>query len=96
MKKELHSVLTSDLTHCYITGQCPVAIHHIFGGSNRKLSEKYGFIVPLIPFYHNTSDCGVHFDRKLDLKLKWEAQQYFEDNIGTRKEFIDLFGKSWL
>lgn len=40
--KKLFSVLTDDLEHCIITGDANVAIHHVFNGSNRKLSEKYG------------------------------------------------------
>lgn len=27
----------------------PLDKHHIFGGSNRRYSEKYGLVVPLAP-----------------------------------------------
>lgn len=96
MRKKLFSVLTDDLEHCYITGSTEVAIHHVFGGSNRNRSDKYGFIIALRPDYHNMSNHGVHFDRELDLKFKRQAQTYYEENIGERKQFISEFGKSWL
>ena len=64
--KKLFSVLTNDLQHCCICGSYNVAIHHVFGGANRKLSEKYGFLVPLEPRWHNMSVDGVHFNRELD------------------------------
>lgn len=38
--KRLYSVLADDLEHCIITGSSNVAIHHVFNGANRKLSEK--------------------------------------------------------
>jgi hypothetical protein len=94
--KKLFSVLTDDLEHCYITGSNHIAIHHVFGGSNRKLSEQFGFLLPLRPDWHNTSNYGVHFNRELDLKFKRLAQTYFEENKGTRTAFRELFGKSWL
>lgn len=59
-------------------------------------SEEDGFIVPLVPELHNMSPAGVHFNRALDLRLKRQCQQWFEENIGTRDEFIKRYGKSWL
>lgn len=94
--KKLFSVLTNDLEHCYITGSTEIAIHHVFGGANRGRSEKYGFIIPLRPDYHNMRNYGVHFNRELDLKFKTMAQEYYEENYGTRESFIKEFGKSWL
>lgn len=95
--KKLFSVLTDDLEHCYLCRSNVVAIHHVFGGSNRKLSEKYGFLLPLHPRWHTDSNDAIHRgNRALDLQLKQLAQTYYEDNIGTRSEFIIDFGKSWL
>lgn len=95
--KKLFSVLTDDLEHCYITGSTDIHWHHVFfGSSNRKKSEKYGFVVPLRPDYHNMSNNGVHFNRELDLKFKRQAQEYFEEHIGSRQAFIQTFGKSWI
>ncbi|MCM1191994.1 MAG: phosphoenolpyruvate carboxykinase [Butyrivibrio sp.] len=96
---KLWSALTDDLQHCYITGSCNVAIHHVFPGTGRrKLCEKYGFIVPLEPALHNMSGASVHSNPNtgLDLQLKQECQRYFEIHNGSRKEFIEVFGKSYL
>lgn len=93
------SVLTNDMEHCYVTGNCNVAIHHIFPGTGRrKLCEKYGFIVPLEPQFHNMSDISVHSNpnKGLDLELKQKCQRYFEMHYGNRGEFIALFGKSYM
>ena len=69
--------------------------HHIFGGSNRQVSEKNGFVVYLCAKHHNASNEGVHYNKALDLKLKREAQTEFE-KIHSREEFIRLIGRSYL
>ena len=96
MSKKLWSVFTDDMDHCYFTGSYPVERHHIFGGSNRKNSEKYGFIIPLRPDLHpNGVQSGANA-KEIDLKLKTMAQEYFETHNGTREYFRSVFGKSWL
>lgn len=71
--------------------------HHIFfGTANRKLSEKYGCWCFLCADHHNMSDAGVHFNKALDLKLKRYAQEKWENENGTREDFIRTFGKSYL
>lgn len=99
MAKKLKSVLTDDLQHCYVTGSSTVAIHHVFPGTGRrKLCEKYGFVVPLVPELHNMSGVSVHSNPNtgLDLELKQKCQSYFEEHCGSRKEFIGVFGRSYL
>lgn len=96
MAKRLTSVFTDDMDHCIFTGYAPVERHHIFGGANRKKSEIYGFVVPLRPDLHPN---GVHAGKdakEIDTKLKQMAQEYYEENCGTRKNFIELFGKNYL
>ena len=90
--KRLWSVFTDDMDHCYFTGTAPVERHHIWGGSNRKNSEKYGFVIPLRPDLHPN---GAHA-AEIDLKLKQMAQKYFEEHCGTREDFRRIFGKSVL
>lgn len=99
MAKKLRSVIQDDLSVCYVSKSTNVAVHHIFPGTGRrKLCEKYGFIVALRPDYHNTSNYSVHSlpNYGLDLVLKQTAQKYFEEHYGTRKEFISLFGRSYI
>lgn len=72
--------------------------HHIFPGSRRKNSERYGFKVWLCTNHHTIGKDSVHENPNtgLDLQLKQKAQRYFEENIGDRDEFREIFGKSWL
>lgn len=94
--KKLKSVFTTDMDHCFFTGTNRVERHHIFGGSNRARSEKYGFVIPLAPNLHPN---GVHAgpDSKLiDTRLKQMAQEYYETHYGSRQQFIKEFGRSYL
>ena len=97
MSKKLTSVFTDDIDHCIFTGSNRVERHHIFGGANRKRSEKYGFVVPLRPDLHPN---GVFADRSnakaIDTRLKQMSQRYYENYIGTRDDFRQEFGKSYL
>ena len=71
--------------------------HHVlYGTANRKKSEQYGLKVYLCGYHHNLSNEGVHFNKPLDRKLKAYAQEYFENHIGTRLDFIKEFGRSYL
>ena len=69
-------------------------IHHIFPGSRRKTSEKYGYLYRVRPaihqFIHDNPNRGI------DLMLKQTAQKHFEAHYGNRKDFIREFGRSYL
>ena len=89
------SILQS-IKECYVTGDTNnLHEHHIYGGGNRKTSEKYGFKVWLRADWHNMSDYGVHFNPDLDLHLKRICQQKFEETH-TRAEFMALIGMNFL
>lgn len=95
-RAKVWSVFTDDLGHCYFTGNAPVEVHHIFGGSNRNRSAEYGFCIPLRPDLHPN---GVHAGKDakdIDVMLKRMAQEYYEAHIGTREQFRKEFGKSYL
>ena len=96
MRSKRKSILTDDLETSIISG-CPAeCIHHIYGGyGRRKISEKYGFIIPLTNREHNMSDQGIHFNHELDLYWKRKCQAKFEETH-SRKEFIRLIGKNYL
>lgn len=96
MAKRLWSVLTSDLDHCMFTASAPVERHHVFGGANRKNSERRGFIAPLRPDLHPNGVFAGQSAKLVDLKLKTMCQQYYEEHYGTREDFIEEFGKSYL
>lgn len=71
--------------------------HHIFGGPNRKNSERRGLKVWLCgESCHRTGKEAVHMNRKVDLCLKVAGQKVYERRYGSREEFIAEFGKSYL
>ncbi len=81
---------------CYLCGRCgPTEEHHIFGGPNRKLSERYGLKVYLCSSCHRTGKQSVHRDRDIMLSLKQAGQTAFEKTY-TRQDFMGLFGKNYL
>lgn len=96
MAKRLKSIFTDDMDHCMFTGCAPVERHHVFGGSNRKKSEKYHFVAPLRPDLHPNGVFAGEHAKEVDLYLKQKAQAYYEEHIGSREDFIKEFGKSYL
>ena len=90
--------LLSDNKVCYICGTTfNLHKHHVFGGANRKRSDREGCWCYLCAPHHNMSDKGVHFDREADLKLKRECQtKWMEKNDKTVEDFIEAYGKSYI
>lgn len=82
--------------------------HHVFGGPNRKASEKYGLKVYLCKYHHTGDISGsseaVHQNREIDMWLKKRAQYAWErkyakhlhESEEANEEFRDVFGKSYL
>lgn len=70
--------------------------HHVFGGTaNRKLSEKYKMFVYLCGPDHNMSNKGIHFNKKMDFRLKQIYQQKFM-SMYPDLNFVKIFGKNYL
>lgn len=92
----MDSILQNDRA-CYITGATHgLHKHHIyFGNPGRKISEANGFWVWLRCDWHNGAGYGVHFNHDLDLRLKQECQEKYEETH-SRLEFRRLIGKSYL
>lgn len=57
------SILQKDKECFLCTRMQDLEQHHIFGGPNRKWSEKYGLKVWLCPRCHRDPRQGVHFNR---------------------------------
>ncbi len=92
------SILQPDMTRndreCFITGRTDkLQRHHIYPGSNRKVSDRMGFWVWLTADMHRR----VHNNpnKGYDLMLKRLCQAKYEET-DTRENFIALIGKSWL
>ena len=98
----MKSILQKDDDRCYLCGGYEngdhLDWHHVFEGSRRQLSEKYGLTVKLHHFRcHQFSPKAVHCNSETMIELKKKAQEdamrYYGWNID---EWIKIFGKSWL
>lgn len=96
MAKRTKSIIVDCMDNCLVCGSPYVEIHHVmYGTSNRKLSDKYGLIVPLCQEHHR-GQTGVHFKRSLDMCLKKLAQEKFNAVYGANTSFLEVFGKNYL
>ena len=83
-----------DEKECFVCKSPAVEEHHIFQGSFRNNSEKYGLKVYLCTKHHTGAE-GVHPNHGMLEALKRMAQARFE-KTHTREEFIKEFGRSYL
>lgn len=92
LEKNRFSVFTDDLEHCIICGVTKNHLHEIFFGSNRQKSMQYNFVIPLC------HECHAEMHKNKEWQEYWhvKGQEYWEKNIGTREEFIRVFGRSYL
>lgn len=106
----MKSIFTTDFDKCAVTniykGARRIEVHHVFGASNRKRSEKYGFVVPLVAEVHPNGAAASNKEcerltgltlKELDIKLKQTCQTYYETRLGkSRQQFIEEFDRSYL
>ena len=91
----MRSIVSTE-RECYICGAvCWLEVHHIFGGSSRKSSTKYGLTVYLCHYCHNEPPNGVHFNRQRMEWLKAEGQKKFNE-VYPDLDFMRIFGKNYL
>lgn len=71
--------------------------HHVFGGANKKLSEKDGLFIYLIPEMHNMSNAGIHFNKEfMDYAHKVGELAWMQHYNKTIEDFISRYGKNFL
>lgn len=93
----MKSIITDYTENCFLCGSTSVEEHHIFfGTANRKLSDRYGLVVPLCNKHHTGSGECPHRNRTIDLLLKYVGQEAYEKTHGSREDFRRTFGKSYL
>ena len=92
LERNRYSVFTDDLEHCIICKRKKNHLHEIFFGSNRKKSMQYGFVIPLCSTCHSE----MHINKEWQEYWHVKGQEYWERFIGSREEFIEVFGKSYL
>ena len=67
--------------------------HHVFNGAYKKKSEEDGMIV----FVHDfPCHRQIHDIYQNELEIKQNGQRLWEQFYGTREEFIERYGKSYL
>ena len=92
LERNRTSVFTNDLEHCYLCDKKKNDLHEVYGGRNRINSIKYNFILPLCRECHSSNQNNPIFNDY------WhrQGQLYWEENIGSRKEFIKVFRRNYL
>lgn len=81
---------------CYLTGATEnLHKHHIMRGSQRKKAEKLGCWVWLRADWHVGTNYCVHADHALEMRLKRECQQRFEE-IHGHDAWMQAFGRNYL
>lgn len=87
---------------CWLCGRNgygdPLDKHHIFGGPNRKLSEKYGLTVYLC---HNRchifgKDAAHQSADTMKRLRQWGQEKAMQEQSWTVDDFRDVFGRNYL
>ena len=87
---------------CFLCGRNgttdPLDAHHIFGGANRKLSEKYALVVPLCHNRcHENGKDSVHRNAATAQALHEFGQRLCMERMGwSIEEFRAVFGKNYI
>ena len=92
LERERFSVFYDDLGKCCFCGSTyQMTKHEIFEGRNRQNSMIYGYVLPLC------LRCHRQLQENEDFNTKWKilAQKHFEENVGTREEFIKIFRRNY-
>lgn len=94
LENKRFSIFTNDLSKCFVCGSKYGHIdkHEVFGGTNRSNSMIFGFILPLCRVCHDKLTLNY------ETNLIWakKCQKYYEDNLGTRDDFISIFHRNYL
>ena len=88
LEKNRYSVFYESLSMCCNCGSMyGITKHELLAGKNRQNSMRYGFVIPLCLTCHQRLQENADFNKKWKVK----AQDYFEENYGTRDDFIKIF-----
>lgn len=89
----MRSIIQEEREECFLCGGRASEEHHIFGGANRRNSEKYGLKIYLCHWCHNEPPNGVHFNRDVSESVKQLAQEKFEETFDD--DFFHIFGRNY-
>lgn len=91
--------IIQDEKKCAVCGTTQNLHKHeaFFGVRNRQKSIEDGLMFYLCGRHHNQSNEGVHFDKKLNIKLKQIAEWTWIEHYGkTEDDFRQRYGRSYL
>ena len=87
--------IISTYNRCFLCGTSKhIEIHHIYSNGRRKMSTKYGLVVPLCDKCHRGPH-GVHNDHEKMLLLRKIGQQMFIKHY-PNEDFVAIFHKNYL
>ena len=87
---------------CFLCGRNgttdPLDAHHIFGGANRKLSERYALVIPLChDRCHENGKDAVHRNAAVAQAVHEFGQRLCMERMGwSIEEFRAVFGRNYL
>ena len=92
LERKRFSVFTNNMDKCFFCDNPRMDKHEIYRGKNRTNSMKFGFVLPMCRFHHDIYQDDILFNKY------WHevAQKYYEENIGTREEFIKIFKRNYI
>lgn len=93
LERMRYSILTDDLSKCFLCGRQKDHLHEIYFGNNRVNSMKWGCVVPLCRNCHQ-GKYGVHNNHEVDIMLKKKCQLKFEQ-VYPDVSFINIFHKNY-
>ena len=93
LERNRYSVFSNDTKRCYLCGSTyKLTWHEIYSGKNRQNSMKNGLCLRLC--------LNCHYKEQEDSQFNdyWhkQGQLYWEENIGSREEFIKVFRRNYL
>ena len=93
LERNRYSVFSEDTEKCYLCG-CTYKLtwHEIYSGKNRQNSMKNGLCLRLCLNCHSKEQEDSQFN---DYWRK-QGQLYWEENTGSREEFIKVFRRNYL
>lgn len=92
LERNRFSVFTDDKKCFVCKSTYQLTWNEIFRGRNRVNSMKYGFCLRMC------LRCHEKHQEDVEINDYWhrKSQQYFEDNIGSREEFLAIFRRNYL
>ena len=93
LEQNRFSVFTDNKDECMVCKTIyQLTWHEIFAGRNRRNSMEDGFCLRLCLNCHEVKQEDTDFNKFWHRK----AQQYYEDNVGDRDEFLARYRKNYL